>query len=269
MQPTVPLWVSITLLILTFVSFVPQLRRVHQRKNSSGISLRYLLCNLISATEQLGLGLFCVVVQGERLEFFIHNPRDAGDWVNLAQFTVVWVLAYAIPIRRTRKISGMAMYFFLLLGILYPLVTEPIPDVVCPGENCAYRGWVVGPLVGQHMIYIHPIVTGVSIVGLLKQAQEIKRHPISALSLAGLVGQALTFTLVALSWVFRIRFPYERIDQITPSVLFHWYQAVGWAAVDNAVFAFMQFILLWLSLRHRSIPETPVDKTQSVIEEKR
>lgn len=58
----------------------------------------------------------------------------------------------------------------------------------------------------------------------------------------------MVFTLVALSWVLRVNFPYERFSEIPLEFLLSslqtWYELVGWAAVDNAIFAVVQAILL-------------------------
>ena len=56
--------------------------------------------------------------------------------------------------------------------------------------------------------------------------------------------QAVVFALVALSWIKRVGFPYDEVDHFPLSLFWSWYQLVGWAAVDNAVFALGQ-ALLW------------------------
>jgi uncharacterized protein with PQ loop repeat len=85
------------LLLLTFVSFLPQLRLLYVRKDSSGLSLFYVLFNLIVATELFTFS-FLLVVNCPRDEsnglpdLFIHDPPNVGDSINLAQFALVWVL---------------------------------------------------------------------------------------------------------------------------------------------------------------------------------
>lgn len=72
----------------------------------------------------------------------------------------------------------------------------------------------------------------------------------NALGLLELASQAVVFAVVAVSWVFRVVFPTTDI----PWTLFPittWYQLVGWAAVDNAVFAIVQSILLCLTKRRQ------------------
>lgn len=63
------------------------------RRDSSGISLHYVLCNLIVATELFTISFFYVVnnrVEGS--QFFVHNPTNVGDSIDLAQFALIWVL---------------------------------------------------------------------------------------------------------------------------------------------------------------------------------
>jgi hypothetical protein len=81
---------------LSFVSFLPQLRLLYVRKDSAGLSLFYLLFNLIVATELFAISFLLVVNSGleekGKPNLFVHNPPDTGDNINLAQFTLVWVL---------------------------------------------------------------------------------------------------------------------------------------------------------------------------------
>jgi uncharacterized protein with PQ loop repeat len=81
---------------LSFVSFLPQLRLLYTRKDSAGLSLFYLLFNLIVATELFTFSFLLVVNSGMeekgKPDMFVHNPLDAGDSINLAQFALVWVL---------------------------------------------------------------------------------------------------------------------------------------------------------------------------------
>jgi hypothetical protein len=85
---------------LSFVSFLPQLRLLYARKDSVGLSLFYLLFNLIVATELFTLSFLLVVnyarEEGGGADLFVHNPPDTGDRINLAQFTLVWVLWLAM-----------------------------------------------------------------------------------------------------------------------------------------------------------------------------
>jgi hypothetical protein len=77
------------LLLLSLPKFIPQFHRTVSRKISSGISTYYTLFNLISATEQFSLAFFFIVNHIESPEFFVHDPVDTGDWLNLMQTIVV------------------------------------------------------------------------------------------------------------------------------------------------------------------------------------
>ncbi len=81
----------------TILSFVPQLRLLFLRRDSSGLSLYYVLFNLIVSTELFTMAFFWVVnanVPDPRSgsEVFARRPANTGDWINLAQLTAVWVL---------------------------------------------------------------------------------------------------------------------------------------------------------------------------------
>jgi uncharacterized protein with PQ loop repeat len=80
------------LLILSFLSFLPQLHLLWSKRDSSGISPYYILFNLLSATSQLTISFYGVVNAIEPSDVFVHNPVDAGDWLNLIHFAVVWGL---------------------------------------------------------------------------------------------------------------------------------------------------------------------------------
>jgi uncharacterized protein with PQ loop repeat len=90
------------LIALTAISFLPQLYRLHVKKNSLGISPSYVLCNLIVATEQFAILFYLLVSVPEAGgDMLVHEPRTAGDWLNFAQLATTWVLfltLYVLPI---------------------------------------------------------------------------------------------------------------------------------------------------------------------------
>lgn len=77
--------------LLSGASFLPQMHRIWVHGNSHGISLGYLLINLISATEQFTVGFYYVSMPTKN-EIFVGSPLRTGDWLNLAQLALVWVL---------------------------------------------------------------------------------------------------------------------------------------------------------------------------------
>jgi uncharacterized protein with PQ loop repeat len=77
---------------MSLLSFIPQLHRTVSKRNSSGISVYYVLFNLISATERFALVFFFVVNYIEDPDMFVQKPVNTGDWLNLAQTAAVLLL---------------------------------------------------------------------------------------------------------------------------------------------------------------------------------
>ena len=104
---------------------------------------------------------------------------------------------------------------------------------------------------GVHSQFLSWIITSFNIVAIYFQKLETRLRPqVLALSDLGLALQAVIFTVVGFSWVGRIKFPYP--DGGLPCAgLSTWYQLVGWATVDNGIFALGQAILLWIVAGHR------------------
>lgn len=100
---------------------------------------------------------------------------------------------------------------------------------------------------------MNPIVTILALVALPCQSRAIRALPVGdlkALSLLGLLTQGVVFSVVAISWTMRVKF----MDLSFTDVIAYgwlsivsWYQMVGWAAVDNAVFALVQISLFCLA----------------------
>lgn len=84
---------SSVLIVLTAFSFLPQLYHLCLKKDSTGVSIGYVLANLLVATEQLTLEMYVtVVVPKSAGGTFTHNPLSTGDWLNLVQTLVNWVM---------------------------------------------------------------------------------------------------------------------------------------------------------------------------------
>lgn len=59
----------------------------------------------------------------------------------------------------------------------------------------------------------------------------------------------MTFLLVAVSWIFRVNFPWEKLEQYSLSIFWFWYEVIGWASFDNLVFALVQAVLWYMVSR--------------------
>lgn len=146
----------------------------------------------------------------------------------------------------------MAVYISFLLISVVPTFDDAVNPAV-PSQ----RGWFIDIFSSVHTIYINPIVTMGIVLAFWAQTKKA-----SALSTLGLATQAVVFSLVALSWTLRVRFidfndlegpdwPDEVTLPMLRSLLIAWYQLVGWAAVDNALFAIMQAVLLCIARRQK------------------
>lgn len=106
-----------------------------------------------------------------------------------------------------------------------------------------------------HSMLICPVLTALGVWGIYRQAREILAVPFpNALSLQGLALQSMVFTLVSVTWIWSLPFPYEKLDgrrDLNWANLSVWYGAIGWIIVDSFVFSLGQAVLFLLAL-HRS-----------------
>ncbi|KAJ5533118.1 hypothetical protein N7494_009670 [Penicillium frequentans] len=259
MAQAVPNWLRIILILLSGASYLPQLHRIWVHGNCQGISLSYLLLNLISATEQFTIGFFILVNHKGGTDLFVETPITTGDWLNLAQLTLVWALHLLLfilclwfpPDNRTMyKFMLLTVYMLFALISIIPLFIDAIDrDFFGPPE---WRNGGEALFSGYHAMFMNPIVTILALVALPCQARAIRALPIGdlkSLSLLGLQAQGVIFSAMAISWTMRVRFldlSFKDVIAYGFLTLVSWYQMVGWAAVDNAVFALVQISLLCL-----------------------
>lgn len=95
-------------MIFSIASFAPQVTRIRNNGACDGISVYYVLYNLIIATYNFALMLSSAINWGES-GFIMPERPDVRDWLNLAQFTVVWLghlILYVLrPCSRTKEID--------------------------------------------------------------------------------------------------------------------------------------------------------------------
>ncbi|KAE8418694.1 hypothetical protein BDV36DRAFT_282779 [Aspergillus pseudocaelatus] len=164
-----------------------------------GLSLSYILCNLISVIEQFTLLFFLLVNQTEYTDIIQKTTRD---WINLAQLAAV----------RKYKVSASIIYIALLLVSIVPVVADTINYyLTSTGEDTAYRNFGLDIFGGYHYGYIHP-------------NDELRtRSQLHSLSQTVLAAQTVIFPLIFLFGL--------------PSLNIFIY--VWWAAVDNMIFAYV------------------------------
>ncbi|KAK1489316.1 hypothetical protein CCUS01_03363 [Colletotrichum cuscutae] len=210
-----PNFARVALSILSLISFTPQYHRLREQAHCNGLSLYYVLFNLLSATEQLTIGLFLNINNSASLrpDAFVNIPATAGDWLNLSQLMIVWLC-------------------FITYASLPSSRSEP-------------RRWTQDIFALLHYVLLIPLSTAFIIVAAIAQAREIRSRggDAGALSLPGLTFQCITFTLVAISWVFRVKYP-----PYSPSWV-EWYRLIGWTVVNDSLIGCVRGFLLVIALR--------------------
>ncbi|KAL4885596.1 hypothetical protein BJY04DRAFT_214388 [Aspergillus karnatakaensis] len=246
-----PNWARNVLVVLTTLSFIPQLRRLAKQKNSLGLSSSYVLCNLIVATEQITL-LFCLMVtfpEDSGKLVFVHDPRNAGDWINLAQVAISWlgwlaVFLLTIRYRPTShaKSEYKVLYTLFALISLIPLFVDLIGLTYLLKHFWEPQDIRSGFFL-IHILLVNPFMIPLAAVSLLPQMAQIWKHigdPVGypGFSVAGLVVQAVLEGVLAVSWVWRVEFEEPR------NVLeFEWFWGVGWIVVQSGILAGVKGVL--------------------------
>lgn len=83
----------------------------------------------------------------------------------------------------------------------------------------------------------------------------------NALSLQGLALQALIFTLISVTWIPSLPFPYEKLEgRYNWNTFTVWYGAVGFIIVNSFIFALGQAVLLLLALHRSSLSKATIQR---------
>lgn len=132
----------------------------------------------------------------------------------------------------------VALYTSFLLISIIPLFI----DILLPTQNAEDERWSTAIFHYIHTTLINPLVTFGGIASLYFQYSKAGADTLSEV---GLASQAVVFAFVAISWIGKVRFwPDNTGERALRDFPFKtWYELVGWAAVDNAVFAMVQGVL--------------------------
>ncbi|KAK4100662.1 hypothetical protein N658DRAFT_507665 [Parathielavia hyrcaniae] len=278
----VPNWLRIVLLLLSLVSFLPQLQRLYLLKHTSGLSLFYVLYHLVVATELFTVSFVFVVnyaAERHKPDIFVHDPLNASDKINLAQFTLVWVLwlmiftlclIYSSDLSLGLRIAVASLYISFLLISVAPAFIDAATDTF-GGKG---HDLVLGIFTGFHVFYVNPVVDLFEIPALYAQARiTSQRAPgsgLGALSLLSVAMQAVLFALLAPAWLGRLAYPWERFSGgVSMPVVVNWFLIVGFVPFDYGVFAITQFVLLliavWRSLHHGQLSGVSAGETEPLL----
>ncbi|KAL3474873.1 hypothetical protein BJX99DRAFT_230850 [Aspergillus californicus] len=265
--------IRITLTILTTLSFTPQLYTILSRKSSAGISLSYVLFNLLVATEQFTLVFFLMINVPEiGRGGFAHESFTLGDWLNFGQVGGTWVsfliLLMVCLYYRPRRCSakGYIWIYVLYLSIsvvplLLDLVITPPPDGLDYREGFAFI----------HGLLLNTLAIPLGLVSFLCQTPQIWHYADpdyefevepesldSSFSLLGLGIQTLLFGALAVSWIWRFVYVDSGIKIGTDAM--EWFWGGGWTVVHAGIFAGVQGGLLacglWCRWKYRGGKET-------------
>jgi uncharacterized protein with PQ loop repeat len=74
----------------TVLTFIPQYTKILEKNTCDGISLYYLVLNLIIFTEQFAVYLHLILVAHDAPTIIVDSPPSVLDYLNLLQFGVTW-----------------------------------------------------------------------------------------------------------------------------------------------------------------------------------
>ncbi|KAI0171452.1 hypothetical protein BJ166DRAFT_589518 [Pestalotiopsis sp. NC0098] len=256
------LW-KLTLLIATVASYIPQYRAVQKPASSSNISLLYILFNTISALEQFTILVQHAMFPSEVLTGVMHNPPTSGDWLNIAQVTVVLVMSLSLFIKCLRslpatepKAASLAILLEFVLVTLVPLATQACFGAVSPKADEGMTATVVCMFLTMHGFVVNPLVTAGFAWSYFFQRAALRQRPqrgaAGGLSNRTLWVQALVFMVVGFSWAGRLTVNLTGMKPIASWV--YWYQTAGWATVNNLLFAGVQGGLFYHAVKEHRGP---------------
>ncbi|KAJ5468181.1 hypothetical protein N7475_005933 [Penicillium sp. IBT 31633x] len=264
-------WLSSVLLILSIGSFYPQIQRLWLKQDSSAVSVYYVLFNLIAATEQFTIVFFLLVNNTEGGSVFVHTPTATGDWLNLSQMTISLVgflilftfTLYFPGDRLAHKCIALTIY----TGFLFTGIIPELADVITGGPYVkdSDREFAAALLSGYHIFFVNPVVTIFIVVSFVIQTCRSLQHASSGMSVQGLGIQAFVFTLLGVSWLFRIRWPPSNMPSIYKSPILAMYTLVGWAPMDHLLFALGQAVLCLVEKRRFRVVQDFAGETEPLL----
>lgn len=147
----------------------------------------------------------------------------------------------------------MIIYLAVLMATIVPTLVLINASEEHDGTAPAPSG--AGIFFPGNTMFLVPPVTLLTAASFYFEARAILSQPIGddgigSISQTGLLVQAVVFAAVALSWVHRVSWPADR-PGIGAGLWMGWYRLVGWAAVNNAIFAAVQ-AYLWFLVRGRA-----------------
>lgn len=143
-----------------------------------------------------------------------------------------------------RKSFAVTAYLSTLTVTLIPAIGM----ILIPPEE---RDWPSAILEYFWLFLFGPAIQLLGVAAFIAQAWRVRQGSDSALSIQGLMIQAMVFFLVGISFLYRYRIPPEELAEHFIVNLRSWFWRFGWATINNIVFALAQGILAWLVSRQK------------------
>lgn len=171
---------------------------------------------------------------------------DLTDHGNFYRFCLIFTLP---PSRPGQTRFAIIAYLAFLAVSLGPVIGETLIEF----DSMSDRGWFEALYIAPMLYVLGPVVQILALGAFWSQASEMKRSQSldDALSTRGLAVQAVVFLLVGISFVWRMMIPVEELNEHFIVNLRMWYWTVGWATIDNLIFAVVQGVLAWIAWRQR------------------
>jgi hypothetical protein len=186
----------------------------------------------------------------------IEVTRGYYQWLHINHvrvFSFIGCVAWRSELDRSRCITVSGIYAAFLLVSVVPVLI----DAIAASPDDQIHKWDLAVFGALHIKVVNPVVNTLGLVGLYIQAGVVKPKPADSrsgtLSMVGLAAQAVVFSLLAISWLGRLPFPWKELEVSTVdwAALKLWFGLVGFVPFDYAVFAIGQSMLLWLAVRNR------------------
>jgi uncharacterized protein with PQ loop repeat len=148
------------------------------------------------------------------------------------------------PSRKGPKAVAIIVYLAFFFITMVPTILLAFDDY---DEDNGWTSMVFGLVLGFLTDLVAPFVQLAGLLAFLPQARSIyKHHGTGSISVRGLFVQAVVFLLVGISFIFRLKLPAKSWRNDHP--VSQWYEVVGWATINNLIFALAQGLLGWIAV---------------------
>ena len=159
---------------------------------------------------------------------------------------------YALQLPPSRPVQKCFIVIVYLAFVLISLALVAYGATIPEDAHKSARSWFFALFFGYHTRYINPVLNVLGLVSLFAQALSMSfSTSTDALSTKGFAVQAVVFTVVGLPWMFRLTISQNFKGGLLIENLVNCYRIVGWPAVDNLAFAFVQAVLFFIAYSRR------------------